>query len=87
MNVHSLIRPTQAQPQLPERPCLPPRPKAMEPRAEQVSPPAQQAQQYIQETYQAPSAIYEEIQENPTQDDIVSCVMARKVKNFDEISF
>lgn len=69
MNVSNLIRPAQAQPQLPDRPCLPPRPKAMEPRADRNSPPDQQD---FQETYQAPSAIYEEIQENPIQEDIVS---------------
>lgn len=70
-----IIRP---QPQLPERPCLPPRPKPMEPlRPEQFSPPGQQQPQQqqqrspeqITETYQAPSAIYEEI-----QDDIVSII-------------
>lgn len=64
--MNDLIRPSQPQPQLPERPCLPPRPKAMDPRPDQTSPPTQSPSPQ-QETYQAPSAIYEEI-----QDDIVS---------------
>lgn len=63
LNMNDLIRSSQPQPQLPERPCLPPRPKAMEPRPEQMSPPEQKSPQQI-ETYQAPSAIYEEIQED-----------------------
>lgn len=62
ININDLMRSSQPQPQLPERPCLPPRPKAMEPRADQISPPGQQQQQ--QEAYQATSAIYEEIQED-----------------------
>lgn len=53
---------------------MPPRPKAMEPKTEQISPPSFQQpismQQPLQptpvETYQASSAIYEEI-----KDDIV----------------
>lgn len=78
-----IIRSTTAQssaqdgPQLPARPCLPPRPKQpMESKYEEqkISPPTSlpiQPMQILQptpiETYQATSAIYEEI-----KDDIVS---------------
>lgn len=48
----------------------------MEPRPEQISPSQQaktpQTPQHENETYQAPSAIYEEIQETPIQEEIVS---------------
>lgn len=63
INVTNIIRP-QPQPQLPERPCLPPRPRAMEPRNDEDSPPLLTTSP--QETYQASTAIYEEI-----KDDIV----------------
>lgn len=71
------------QPQIPERPSLPPRPKPFEVKVEQKTSPVSPPQQAIlipqqvplipqqvepqNETYQAPSAIYEEI-----KDDIVS---------------
>ncbi len=59
-------------PILPARPCLPPRPKPMEPKVEQkVSPPGPM-QQPIQptpaDTYQASSAIYEEIKDDIVRD-------------------
>lgn len=59
VNVSDIIRP---QPQLPDRPCLPPRPKAME-----IPLPSAMERVNDDTNYQAPSAIYEEI-----QDDIVS---------------
>lgn len=71
--MNDLLRSSQPQPQLPERPCLPPRPKAMEPRPDQITPPDQSPQPI--ETYQAPSAIYEEIQE-----DIVSLLTFKRLK-------
>lgn len=81
VNVNDLIRSSQPQPQLPERPCLPPRPKAMEQRPEQISPPSQQPTPQT-ETYQAPSAIYEEI-----QDDIVSVKIFLPFPCHDDINF
>lgn len=75
------MRPSQPQPQLPDRPCLPPRPKAMEPRPEQISPPSPQQPSQQNETYQAPSAIYEEIQE-----DVVS-LCGKLFKMFFDLKF
>lgn len=64
---------------LPERPCLPPRPKAMDPRSEENSPPAAISPQEI---YQASSAIYEEI-----KDDIVSLFSKLQSRSSNKFSF
>lgn len=84
VDVTQIIRPQQQHssaqdgPVLPARPCLPPRPKPMEPKNEEkISPPTSLPIQPMQilkptpiETYQATSAIYEEI-----KDDIVSLLI------------
>ncbi|KAG5671456.1 hypothetical protein PVAND_001652 [Polypedilum vanderplanki] len=70
IDVSQIIRPQQQQQQPPERPSLPPRPaipQRPEMKTEQkTSPPSQETpkQSPLETTYQAPSAIYEEINDD-----------------------
>ena len=66
-----IIRPSSgSQPQIPERPSIPRRPKNFDSKADAPSYVQQHNENSQIETYQAPSAIYEEI-----KDDIVSTLI------------